>query len=147
MDQEVRALATIQDEKKSALARLTAHTMVAGVIDRAKPADLSVRVRGEIDLIGPSVPRGYLTLLARHDDPRPDPKGSGRRELAAWLTRPDNPLTARVIVNRVWSKLFGAGIVATVDDFGSQGSGPTHPELLDSPRNTLRRRRLGDQAA
>jgi hypothetical protein len=131
MDQEVRRLATIQDEKKSALARLTAYTMAAGVIDRAKPFDASVRYRGEIDLIGPSVPRGYLTLLARPDDPRPDPKASGRRELAAWLTRPDNPLTARVIVNRLWSKLFGAGIVATVDDFGSQGAIPTHPELLD----------------
>jgi cytochrome c553 len=131
MDQEVRALATTQDEKKSALARLTAHTLVAGVIDRAEPVDVSVRIRGEIDLIGPSVPRGYLNLLARPDDPRPDPTGSGRRELAAWLTRPENPLTARVIVNRLWSKLFGAGIVATVDDFGSQGSKPTHPELLD----------------
>jgi len=131
MDQEVRALATIQDEKKSALARLTAHTMGAGVIDRAKPVDAAVRYRGEVDLIGPSVQRGYLTLLARPDDPRPDPKGSGRRELAAWLTRPENPLTARVIVNRLWSKLFGTGIVATVDDFGSQGSKPTHPELLD----------------
>jgi hypothetical protein len=131
MDQEVRALATIQDEKKSALARLTAHTMAAGMMDRNRPVDVAVRIRGEIDLIGPSVPRGYLTLLARPDDPPPDPKQSGRRELAAWLTRPDNPLTARVIVNRLWSKLFGAGIVATVDDFGSQGSGPTHPELLD----------------
>jgi len=131
MDQEVRVLATIQDEKKSALARLTAHTMAAGVIDRAKPVDASVRYRGEIDLIGPNVPHGYLTLLARPDDPRPDPKGSGRRELATWLTRPENPLTARVIVNRLWSKLFGTGIVATVDDFGAQGARPTHPELLD----------------
>jgi hypothetical protein len=131
MDQEVRLLATTQDEKKSALAQLTAYTMAAGVIDRLKPFDASVRYRGEIDLIGPSVPRGYLTLLARPDDPRPDPKGSGRRELAAWLTGPENPLTARVIVNRLWTKLFGAGIVATVDDFGSQGARPTHPELLD----------------
>ena len=88
MDQEVRVLATIQDEKKSALARLTAHTMAAGVIDRARPVDASVRYRGEIDLIGPSVPRGYLTLLARPDDPRPDLRGSGRRELATWLTHP-----------------------------------------------------------
>jgi hypothetical protein len=131
MDLEVRALATAQDEKKSAVARLTAHTMAAGVVDRAKPFDVAVRIRGEADLIGPTVPRGYLTVLARPDDPRPDPNGSGRRELAQWLTRPDNPLTARVIVNRLWSKLFGAGIVTTVDNFGSQGSRPTHPELLD----------------
>jgi hypothetical protein len=131
MDQEVRTLATIQDEKKSALARLTAYTLVAGVVDRPKPLDASVRYRGEVDLIGPSVPRGYLSVMARPDDPRPDPEGSGRRELATWLTRPDNPLTARVIVNRLWSKLFGTGIVATVDDFGSQGASPTHADLLD----------------
>jgi Protein of unknown function (DUF1553)/Protein of unknown function (DUF1549)/Planctomycete cytochrome C len=131
MDQEVRTLATTQDEKKSALAALTAHTMIAGVIDRAKPVDAAVRHRGEVDLLGPNVPRGYLTLLSRPDDPRPDPKSSGRRELAAWLTRPENPLTARVIVNRLWSKLLGTGIVTTVDDFGAQGARPTHPELLD----------------
>jgi hypothetical protein len=131
MDQEVRLLATIQDQKKSALARFTAFTMAAGVIDRPKPVEAPVRYRGEVDLVGPSVPRGFLTLLSRPDDPRPDPKGSGRRELAAWLTRPDNPLIARVIVNRLWSKLFRVGIVATVDDFGSQGSAPRHPELLD----------------
>jgi hypothetical protein len=131
MDQEVRDLATLQDEKKSALARLTAYTLAAGMGDRPKPEDASVRYRGEVDLVGPSIPRGFLTLLARDDDPCPAPNESGRRELAAWLTRPENPLTARVIVNRLWSKLFGIGIVATVDDFGSQGTAPSHPELLD----------------
>jgi hypothetical protein len=131
MDEEVRALAARQDEKKSALARLTAYTMLAGMADRPTPVDIPVRYRGELDLVGPVVPRGFLTLLAGPDDPRPGPRGSGRLELAAWLTRPDNPLTARVLVNRLWSKLFGVGIVATVDDFGSQGSGPSHPELLD----------------
>jgi hypothetical protein len=64
--------------------------------------------------------------------PRPDGKTSGRRlALAEWITSPQNPLTARVIVNRMWNHHFGRGIVATVDNFGKMGEQPTHPELLD----------------
>jgi hypothetical protein len=58
-------------------------------------------------------------------------KGSGRKELASWISSPDNPLTARVIVNRVWLHLFGQGIVATPDNFGLSGQAPSHPALLD----------------
>ena len=64
--------------------------------------------------------------------PRPDGRTSGRRlALAEWLGSTDNPLTARVIVNRVWHHHFGRGIVATLDNFGKMGEQPTHPELLD----------------
>ena len=57
---------------------------------------------------------------------------SGRRQLADWIASGDNPLTARVAVNRIWQRLFGEGIVRSVDYFGSRGETPTHPELLDA---------------
>ena len=75
------------------------------------------------------MPRHWLQVLggARLNDPA----GSGRRELAGWLTDPANPLLARVIVNRLWQHHLGAGIVRTPNDFGARGRAPTHPELLD----------------
>jgi hypothetical protein len=101
-----------------------------GVRD-GKPEDARILARGEVDQPGAAVPRGVLSLFKGSTPPAIDGSSSGRRQLAEWLTRPENPLTARVLVNRVWKHLFGEGLVPTVDNFGVTGEPPSHPELLD----------------
>jgi hypothetical protein len=100
------------------------------VVRDGKPTDLNVFVRGDVNSKGPVAPRHFLHVLAA-GEPKSFRQGSGRRELAEAITSRDNPLTARVIVNRVWSQLFGCGLVATPSNFGALGERPTHPELLD----------------
>jgi hypothetical protein len=102
-----------------------------GVRDAKQISDTELRVRGEAEKLGPAVPRGYLTTFKVPDAKPINTQQSGRRELADWITSPQNPLTARVYVNRVWSYLFGRGLVSTVDNFGVTGAQPTHSELLD----------------
>ncbi|HEV7282334.1 MAG TPA: PSD1 and planctomycete cytochrome C domain-containing protein [Pirellulaceae bacterium] len=103
-----------------------------GVLDDPAPTESPLFARGEIARPGDPVPRGYPEAL-RFDSAPPIPQdASGRLQLAQWLTHPEHPLTARVFVNRVWSHLFGEGLVRTVDDFGRTGEGPSHPELLDT---------------
>ncbi len=87
-------------------------------------------VRGQAKTPGAEVPRRFLEALAGPDQPEIK-QGSGRLDLARRLTDPSNPLTSRVIVNRVWQHLFGRGIVPTVDNFGVLGQSPSHRELLD----------------
>ncbi|WP_422082377.1 PSD1 and planctomycete cytochrome C domain-containing protein [Ulvibacterium sp.] len=82
------------------------------------------------DLLEGDIPRRFLSALPLGDVPFTS-KGSGRLELAETMLNEDNPLTARVMVNRIWHHLFGKGIVETVDNFGLQGKLPSHPELLD----------------
>ncbi|MCP5541035.1 MAG: PSD1 domain-containing protein [Akkermansiaceae bacterium] len=100
-------------------------------MDEAEPADTTIRVRGGPTAHGDVVPRGFLQVASWDGQPLVNPEQSGRLELAEWLVAPENPLTARVFVNRVWQKLFGEGIVRSVDNFGVRGETPTHPELLD----------------
>lgn len=100
------------------------------VVREGKPQDLAVMIRGRVDNRGDVVPRGFLQVL--FDGPRREfTTGSGRAELAAAITDPRNPLTARVIVNRIWKEYFGRGLVATPSNFGQLGERPSHPELLD----------------
>ncbi len=99
-------------------------------LSEAGTADLKVYVRGNPAQQGDVAPRRFLRVLAGDDPPR-FTQGSGRKELAEAIASPDNPLTARVIVNRVWAWHFGRGIVGTPSNFGNLGERPTHPELLD----------------
>jgi hypothetical protein len=100
-----------------------------GVMDEKKPADSQLYERGEIAHPVRAVPRGFPQLIAIKNEVPKD--ASGRLEFAQWLTSRENPLPARVMANRVWRHLFGAGLVRTVDNFGFSGERPSHPELLD----------------
>jgi hypothetical protein len=108
---------------------------VNGLADLDPGFDYRLNIRGDYDQLGDAVPRGCLRLVQeRCGDDAPttgDPSRSGRLQLAEFIANPQNPLTARVYVNRVWHWLFGTGIVATPSDFGHLGGTPSHPELLD----------------
>ena len=95
--------------------------------ERPQPRDTFLLVRGAYDKPGEKVAPGLPAILP----PLPAGARNDRLGLARWLASPSNPLTARVMVNRLWQMYFGVGIVKTVEDFGSQGEWPTHPELLD----------------
>jgi hypothetical protein len=100
------------------------------VRDGGTPRDLHVAIRGDMEKRGPLVDRGFLQILS----PRGRlnfMEGSGRRELADAIVAAENPLTARVLVNRVWHQHFGQPLVATPSNFGELGARPTHPKLLD----------------
>jgi hypothetical protein len=101
------------------------------VVRDVTPQDLSIMIRGDVNRRGPVIPRGFLTVLTSDSKRQQFTEGSGRAELAREIASPGNPLTARVLVNRVWGHLMGQPLVGTPSNFGSLGDRPTHPELLD----------------
>ncbi len=101
------------------------------VAEDTVPEDAKIHIRGSTRNLGASVPRGFIQAALHGDTHAIPAEASGRLQLAQWITSPENPLTARIMVNRVWHWLFGAGIVRTTDNFGSTGEAPSHPELLD----------------
>ncbi len=103
---------------------------VAHGLSEANVADMKVYVRGNPAQLGEPAPRRFLRVLSS-DTPTSFTRGSGRLELAQAIASPNNPLTARVFVNRVWAWQFGHGLVGTPSNFGKLGEAPTHPELLD----------------
>lgn len=101
----------------------------AYAVAEGKPHHARLHKRGDPESLGEEVPRRWLELLGGQAISKD--AGSGRLDLAHWITDPKNPLTARVLVNRVWQGHFGKGLVHTPNDFGTRGEPPTHPELLD----------------
>jgi Protein of unknown function (DUF1553)/Protein of unknown function (DUF1549)/Planctomycete cytochrome C len=104
---------------------------VAYAVRDGQISDAKIHLHGEPDQLGEKVPRGVPHFLSTLDANSPGPGESGRLQLADWLASPRNPLTARVMVNRIWQYHFGLGLVETSSYFGVRGSPPTHPELLD----------------
>jgi hypothetical protein len=138
-DQEKRFTA----EAKAAMARLKQEQeelkkssppepdMACGVEEAGEAVKQQLFIRGDYSTLGEETPKAYPTILSKGGDVLPSDKGSGRLDLANWIASKSNPLTARVMANRIWQRHFGEGIVRTPDNFGKMGERPTHPELLD----------------
>jgi cytochrome c553 len=114
------------DKKKTAS---PTYPVVHALKEAAKPVTMKVHIRGNPETLGDEASRHFLSILG--GEGKPFTKGSGRLELAEAIADPNNPLTARVMVNRIWQHHFGKGLVRTPSNFGALGERPTHPELLD----------------
>jgi hypothetical protein len=123
-------LQSLTDEYRAIDSRITAPTVFHGMADLDQGYDVPVFLAGIPEHPGKVVPRGFLQLMSE-SDAGISTQGSGRREVAELIASPRNPLTARVMVNRIWHHLFGAGIVTTTDNFGRYGEPPSNPSLLD----------------
>ena len=133
------AIQSIEREIAQLRRRMEPPLAIRALWDRGEPSPTYVLLRGEHNkpghLVGPGVPSALTDGRTpfSYEPPFPDgtPKTGRRLAFARWLTQPDHPLTARVMVNRIWYHHFGSGLVKTLENFGRQGEDPSHPELLD----------------
>ncbi|HEX4131501.1 MAG TPA: DUF1553 domain-containing protein [Pirellulales bacterium] len=126
-----REMQSLQKEMKALQAKAPPRPKAMAVEEAEKIEDCPLCIRGNVHHPGPAVPRGVLQVATTGEAPTMPSDHSGRLELARWIASPENPLTARVYANRVWHHLFGVGLVRTVDNFGTTGELPSHPELVD----------------
>lgn len=129
--EEQKELARLKREMEELKKRTPEEPEVTCAVEEGKPVNQRVFLRGDHNNEGEEAPKAVPAILRAHTKPPAFKSGSGRRELAEWLTDPEHPLTARVMANRIWLWHFGEGIVRTPDNFGKMGERPTHPELLD----------------
>ncbi len=113
------------------------NTEIAFAVSEGKTEDAYIQKQGEPRNKGAVIRRGFLQILGGQTLPEDLSQQSGRLQLADWIADENNPLTARVIANRIWHHHFGRGLVATTSDFGVRGTRPSHPELLDFLANYL----------
>jgi len=128
-DTKVR-LAQLEKELKALKETSPPEPDMACAVEEGDRVEQKVFIRGDYNSPGPDAPPAFPLILTKFEQPKVQ-SGSGRLELANWLTRPENPTTARVMANRIWLGHFGDGIVRTPDNFGKMGERPTNPELLD----------------
>ncbi len=123
-------MAALKAEQAKLKEGLPPEPEMACAVQEGEVVQQKVFLRGDYGSLGEAAPKSFPVVMADGAQPSVQ-KGSGRLELAEWLASPDNPLSARVMVNRIWQWHFGEGIVRTPDNFGKMGERPTHPELLD----------------
>ncbi len=124
------ALAALRREKEELEKNAPAEPPMACAVGEGEPVEQRIFVRGNHSSRGQAVPKGFPQVIGGYALPSDD-NASGRLELARWIASAANPLTARVMVNRIWQWHFGEGLVRTPSNFGRMGQRPTHPELLD----------------
>jgi cytochrome c553 len=134
-DQKRADLAVELKERKQQLTRAQQNApsqpMYMAAVDEPEIEEIAIHIRGNVHQYGATAPRGFLSVVETGKSYEMPDDQSGRLELGRWLTDPENPLTARVIANRVWQHLFGEAIVRSPNNFGTTGVAPTHPRLLD----------------
>ncbi|HJQ81525.1 MAG TPA: DUF1549 domain-containing protein, partial [Lacipirellulaceae bacterium] len=124
-------LSRLEQQLAKRRAQLPKRPMAITVLERKEITDSPVHVRGSVHTLGDVVPRGFLQAVGPLRNELLPANESGRLQLAEWVASPENPLTSRVMANRIWRWLLGEGLVRTVDNFGTTGESPSHPELLD----------------